>query len=712
MLKLLVMGSPQLTLDGKALGSGVHGKLLALMVYLAVSRVRHTRVALADLLWSEMSSTLARKNLRGALYQLRQLLGPHLVVTRQDAIFNQTSPHWFDVEVLRAHVTADFVRTNPKGFREALHLYRGEFLAGFEVSNAPVFEEWMVNQRVQLHNFVVQGWHLLVDHALQSGDDALGLDATNHLLALDAVHEAAHRQRMLLLARTGQPGAALAQYAICQRALATELALTPSPATTTLYEQIKAGAFAGESLLGCSPSDRETTLRLLPVDGALRVATGKQREGDGHAPAHMPLEKRAVDWRSIPPVPQFFGRQPDLTRLNMWLLVERCRVVGVFGLAGQGKTMFIAHWVRLLQTRDTSSPPQHRHYPAEAGWSVTFERVLWHSCTTSTSLSALVQTWLASLSEQPTSELALTWPQLMTRLLHQLQQQRCLLVLDNVEAILQSGTHSGHYCADYGAFGTFLQQIATSEHSSTLLVIGRTRPPEFNRLEEHPIVRSLHLDGLAIEAAKELLQANGLQSTPAAYQALHACYQGHALGLVLAAETIVDLFGGEWRSFLQTEAPIFDQLRHLFDQQYIALSALEQEILAWLALEPHPMTALALWQCLLQPQSYTTFLEALRSLLRHSLVENQQTGLALPKLFQDYLIQGLWESLYLDGQTTTASQGGGAAECQLGMGAPVQFRTTCQRLFNRLSKDELRTRLPAVRASPTLLEFKRCYLHN
>lgn len=59
---------------------------------------------------------------------------------------------------------------------------------------------------------------------------------------MDPVHEATHRHLMRLLARSGQRGEALAQYARCCRLLADELDTEPAPETTALYEQIEAGA--------------------------------------------------------------------------------------------------------------------------------------------------------------------------------------------------------------------------------------------------------------------------------------------------------------------------------------------------------------------------------------------------------------------------------------------------------------------------------------
>lgn len=695
MLKLALLGSPQLIVDGQNLIGEINGKLLALLIYLAVSEVTHTRDALADLLWSEMNSSLARKNLRGSLYELRQLLDPYLEISRNDAAFNRQSPHWLDVAILRTHLKPEFVRTNPQILRDTLQLYRGEFLAGFEVRNAPVFEEWMMSQRLQLHNLMLQGWCLLTEQALQSGDDALGLDATNHLLAHDATHEAAHRQRMIFLARTGQPGAALAQYTRCQQMLAQELGLDPAEETTALYEQIKAGAFA-------AAPPRPTSAQRQPTENS----SASQRAG-GVSPDPSPAPATGVlcPAPAIPLVQQFCGRQGDLARLSKWALVDQYPLLGVFGLAGQGKTQLVAHWVRTLNaatplsSSSIRSPTQHTGVTNEPKPLGSFDCVLWASCL-NTTLPALLQEWLGLLTGQPVAPPP-TAPHLVTRLLRELQRKRCLLILDNSEEALQSGAHSSSYTADYAAFGLLLRQIATGRHRSTLILMGRTRPPDFIQLEEEqPGVRSLLLEGVTQEAATELFQAYGVQTSAATIAALHTSYEGHPLALLVAAETMQALFDGAGDAFHANDAPIFDTVRRLFDQQYVRLSALEQEILSWLAFEAQPVPAAAVWQAILQPQSYAAFLEALRSLLRQSLLETAERGLTIPKLLQAYIRQGLAEILHVEIQNTAWVQQGLPADERESPLVRAYFYHACQRLSNRVDKRNLRLRLLPQPAPP------------
>jgi predicted ATPase/Tfp pilus assembly protein PilF len=61
---------------------------------------------------------------------------------------------------------------------------------------------------------------------------------------MDPWREEAHRQLMLLLARSGQRSAALRQYETCRRILADELGVEPGAETRVLYERIRAAESA------------------------------------------------------------------------------------------------------------------------------------------------------------------------------------------------------------------------------------------------------------------------------------------------------------------------------------------------------------------------------------------------------------------------------------------------------------------------------------
>jgi len=220
----------------------VSGKVQALLCYLAVTGRPHTRATLATLFWGDSPDDVAANNLRQALTNLRRLLEPHVVITRQTVAFNGDSPLRLDVARFEAAIATGLAEDDIKRLRDAIALYRGDFLEGFSVRDAPEFDEWVMIQRERLRDLALRALHRLATVHVTRGESAESIDYTTRLLALDPWREDAHRQLMLLLARNGQRGAALAQYVTCRRILAGELGIEPLPETTALYERIRSAS--------------------------------------------------------------------------------------------------------------------------------------------------------------------------------------------------------------------------------------------------------------------------------------------------------------------------------------------------------------------------------------------------------------------------------------------------------------------------------------
>jgi predicted ATPase/DNA-binding SARP family transcriptional activator len=271
-LQLHLLGKPEVFLNGRLLTEFETSKAQALLYYLAVTGRAHSRETLADLLWGEMDEATAKRNLTKALSNLRHLLGPYLLIERQSIAFNHEKPYELDVTVFQAAIEASSLLEPSKPedlspLRKAVNLYGGDFLEGFYVKEALAFEEWLTSQREQLREMLLLGLELLVKgYTDQRSDDAAGLEYAARLLALDPWRESAHRQMMLLLARSGQRSAALAQYETCRRILAEELGIEPLAETTALYRRLKAAAPPPHNLPPSSNSFVGRTAELKQVE--------------------------------------------------------------------------------------------------------------------------------------------------------------------------------------------------------------------------------------------------------------------------------------------------------------------------------------------------------------------------------------------------------------------------------------------------------------
>jgi DNA-binding SARP family transcriptional activator len=301
-------------------------KSQALLFYLAVTGRVHTRPALAALLWGDLTDSAARANLRKALHELRQKMSPYLVIERDLVALAEDADCWVDTvefeALLRATLPAD-----TDGALRAAELYRGDFLEGFYVRNAPDFEDWWLTERGRLRDLMLEGLQALANHYDREGRLDEAMAATRRLLELEPWREAAHRRLMTWLALSGQRSSALAQYEVCRRILADELAVEPAEETRALYDRIRGGDLAPIST---------------PKIDRLEI--------EPRMPAFL---KPEAEIDACPRVP-FVGRDPQLRRLGGFLeraLAGRGQVVLVSGEAGWGKTRLLAEFSHRAQEK-------------------------------------------------------------------------------------------------------------------------------------------------------------------------------------------------------------------------------------------------------------------------------------------------------------------------------------------------------------------------
>ena len=247
-LRLRLLGTPRVS-RGDAPLAFHRRAALALLAYLAVTGRAHRREALATLLAGDAGEGRANKLLSNVLTDLRSVVGDHVRITRQ-VVALDPGRFWSALPWLAAWTVAPVVAwwvSLPRAIKAipVTALHEDELLTGLTLRDAPEFEDWLRGEREQLQAELAAALQSVLDGQVERGETGTGIATARRLLAIEPWREEAHRGLMVLLARAGQRGAALAQYEICRRALREELGAEPEEETVALYRRLAASRDEG-----------------------------------------------------------------------------------------------------------------------------------------------------------------------------------------------------------------------------------------------------------------------------------------------------------------------------------------------------------------------------------------------------------------------------------------------------------------------------------
>lgn len=400
-LQLCLFGAPRLERNNQRVEIDTR-KAQALLAYLALNSGEHSREALATLFWPEQNEAHARSSLRRALWTLRQALATDgLDGDKQTIIFRHPTHLVVDVLQFQSLLVSASNAPNPplgdpiKNLQAAVALYRADFLAGFTLRDAPVFDEWQFFTAETLRRMLADTLQRLVCWHIGEQAYTEGIKYARRWLALDPLHEPAHRTLMQLYAWSNQSAAALRQYEECKRLLEEELGAPPDEETSQLYTAIHNKRLAPPSV---------TKVPAQPVNSSASTAT----------PAVTPHNLPA---RLAP----LLGRDLELAELDLLMFDRSERLITITGPGGMGKTVL-------------ALAAAARHLAAGRFRDGVFVVSLAGIDSQSDILPTLMNTLSLSPTDNQSTEAALK-----QQVLAYLQTRQMLLVFDNFEQVPAGG---------------------------------------------------------------------------------------------------------------------------------------------------------------------------------------------------------------------------------------------------------------------------------
>jgi ABC-type cobalamin/Fe3+-siderophores transport system ATPase subunit len=317
------------------------------------------------------------------------------------------------------------------------------------------------------------------------------------------------------------------------------------------------------------------------------------------------------DLTIAPKITHFYGRERELQTLSHFLINQNARLISVLGLPGIGKTTLIKRFVDLnLQN---------------------FNIIIWKNIKLSDSLDSII----AEIFKAINSEFIQTENKL-TQLFNLFRQQKCLIIIDNIQELFTPGQFAGQYKAEYKDYKTFLTMITEIEHQSSLILISQEQCQEMICIDEelYP-VKCLELQGLD---NTDILKNQKLKDEESLSKLINL-YEGNPVYLQDISSLIRNIFQGKISDFLSEGLLLTENMKYQLSELFNRLSTVEQQIVLELSKYNKPVSREHLRESLsLSSMELINGLQSLKMRYLVTTIESDKTLFILSPVFREYVI--------------------------------------------------------------------------
>lgn len=228
-LYLNTFGGVRVLLDQQDITAQLPSKAVGLLVYLAAHHTPKSREHLAELFWPDRRTEQAYSSLRTALGKMRSVIGDTLQASQKEIGVSAA----LDLDRFADGIEDAATRA------DALHLYQGDFMAGFFAGDARQFEHWQLREAENWHERFVLASLQHIQNLKADGQFEKAILCARHALNHAPLREDLHRALIQLYHVSGERAAALRQYNTCRSLLWEELGVEPDAVTQALMQQVE-----------------------------------------------------------------------------------------------------------------------------------------------------------------------------------------------------------------------------------------------------------------------------------------------------------------------------------------------------------------------------------------------------------------------------------------------------------------------------------------
>jgi WD40 repeat protein len=286
---------------------------------------------------------------------------------------------------------------------------------------------------------------------------------------------------------------------------------------------------------------------------------------------------KKYDWGDSPDLSVFFGRTDELDTFFQWIVTQKCRVLGLWGMGGMGKSTFT---LKVCKGQNNINDAKCIRDD--------FEYIIFRRLDETHRLSDILSDAILLFSNGSKSS-SLKDGELMDTVLSLLAEKRCLIVLDNAESITENQADgSVKYKIGFENYKIFIDRIGKTKHQSCLFINGREKLDGFSLLQESApnYVKSHDLNPIDVEAGKSLFTSNGevFSASGEDWNQIVTLYDGNPLHLLLIKKYIEEIHSSDIKDFLSSGKLLIKGINNLIDWHFNRLSTYERDVLLWMAI--------------------------------------------------------------------------------------------------------------------------------